>query len=72
VNVNSSNINSGKHVTVIIRNTAGVSRQITLPNTRNNRNNANVNIAAGITAFLDFYTVGTTINDVYVSTLGAV
>ena len=71
VNVNSSNINSGKHVTVIIRNTAGVVRQITLPNTRNSRNNANVNVAAGTTAFLDFYTVGTTINDVYVSIVGA-
>jgi hypothetical protein len=72
VNVNSSNINAGKHVTVIIRNTAGVTRLITMPNALNNRNTANLSIAAGITAFLNFYTVGTTINDVYVSTLGAV
>lgn len=70
LNLNPSNISSGKQVTVIVRNTNASPRQVTLPNTLNNRNAANVNISSGTTAFFQFYTTGTTVNDVYVNAAG--
>jgi len=60
----------GNRVTVIAKNTAGSPYLINLPNYNNNRNKNTVSLIGNSMTIMTFYTVGSSISDVYVSLVG--
>jgi hypothetical protein len=63
-------IAAGNRVTVIAKNVDTLPHLINLPNYNNNRNKNTVSLIGNTMAIMTFYTVGSSVSDVYVSLVG--